>query len=175
VTTPLDLFENELQSVEFSAEPLLQADRERASIASTKCLQALTPIPPNRRVFRDALREEQPFDAVDVLDPFGDQRPALTANLPAILLLGRGRHYHGADPWLAALVGQQGSDQSLAVDPIRLGPPPTARGGYGSWIHDVALDAGILKHAINPKPVQASLMDHDQTIRLPCTRLTLCL
>ncbi len=40
-----DLFENELQSVEFSAEPLLQADRERPSVASSERLQLLAPVP----------------------------------------------------------------------------------------------------------------------------------
>ena len=71
-----------------------------------------------------------------MLDPFGDQRPALTADLPTVLLLGRGCLCHGADPRLAALVGQQGSDQSITVDPVRLDAPATARGGYGSLDED---------------------------------------
>ena len=41
---------------------------------------------------------------------FGSQRPALTADLPTVLLFRRGRLCHGADPRLAPLMGQQGSD-----------------------------------------------------------------
>lgn len=138
------LFEKELQSVELTANPLLQADRQRSSIASSEGLQLLASIPPNRLIVRDAPCEEQPLDAVDMLDPLGDQRPALTANLSTVLLLGRGCLCHGADPRLAALLGQQGSDQSLAVDPVRLGAPTTTRGGDGSRVHDMALNAGVL-------------------------------
>ncbi len=90
--------------VEFAAEPLLQVSREGASVTSSERLQPLAPVPPNRLVVRDALCKEQPLDAVDVLDPFGGQRPALTADLPAVLRLGRRRPCHSADPRLAALV-----------------------------------------------------------------------
>ena len=35
--------------------------------------------------------------------------------------------------------------------------------------------AKILKGPMNPEPVQASLMDHNQTVPPPCPRLALCL
>ena len=39
----------------------------------------------------------------------------------------------------------------------------------------MALDVCILKGPMNPEPVQASLMDHNQTVPPPCPRLALCL
>ena len=91
------LFEKEFQPVKFAAEPLLQADRERSSIASSERLQLLAPIAPNRLEFSDALCEQKPLYAVDILNPFGSQGPALTADLPTVFLFRRGRLCHGAD------------------------------------------------------------------------------
>ena len=85
------LFEKEFKTVKFAAEPLLQADRERSSIASSERLQLLVPVAPNRLVFRDALCEQKPLYAVDILNPFGSQRSALTADLLTVLLFRRRR------------------------------------------------------------------------------------
>ena len=76
-----------------------------SSIASSERLQLLAPVAPNRLVFRAALCEQKPLYAVDILNPFGGQRPALTADLPTVLLFSRGRLCHGADPRLAPAYG----------------------------------------------------------------------
>ncbi|KLK89892.1 hypothetical protein AA309_28815 [Microvirga vignae] len=59
-------------------------------------------------------------------DPFADERLQLTTEAPLILFVRCWHTDHGAHPRLAALVGQQGTDQSLAVNPVGLGAPMPA-------------------------------------------------
>lgn len=54
------------------------------------------------RIALNALAQEQPFDAVDVENPLGDQRFTLSANPAAILFLGRWHPDHRANPRLSA-------------------------------------------------------------------------
>jgi hypothetical protein len=68
-----------------------------------------------------------PSLAVDVLDPFHNQHLALTANPAAVFIFRRRRPNHRADPRFTTLVGEQRAKQSLAVDPVGLGPTPPAR------------------------------------------------
>src|SRR4051795_53077 len=78
-----------------------------------------------------------------------------------VLLLGRGRLHHRADPWLAALVGQQSSHQRLAVNPVGLGPSPPARGRDRRRVDDIALNALALQHTVEPKTVEPCLLNDD--------------
>ena len=63
---------------------------------------------------------------VDMLDPLDCQRLALLVKTAAIFVSSRRRPDHGADTRFAAFVRQQRAHQSLAVDPVGLGPPPAA-------------------------------------------------
>ncbi len=47
----------------------------------------------------------------------------------------------------------------------------TMEAGSTTWLSMFA----FCKSPMNPEPVQASLMDHNQTVRPPCSRLALCL
>ena len=73
-----------------------------------------------------AVGEKQSFDPVDVLDPFHDQHLALTAKPASVFIFRRRQPDHRADARFAALVGEQRTNQSLAVDPVGLRPPPPA-------------------------------------------------
>src|SRR4051812_12825461 len=87
---------------------------------------------------------------------------------PAAILLVRGRSLdHRTHPGLAPLVGQQGANQSLAVDPIGLRPPTPPGGGDGSGIDDIALDPFALQDAVDPEPVQPRFLDDDDGKDLP--------
>src|ERR1700730_2255564 len=68
--------------------------------------------------------------------------------------LGLGGTRHGADPRLASLPGDQGAQQRLAVDRIRLGAPVASWHGNRRRIDDVALDAVGLEQAMNPETIE---------------------
>src|SRR5215210_7408969 len=125
----LDLFDQELEPVELPADLGLQALRKGATIARDQLLKPLPAVSVQGLVVADPLGTQKPFDAVDVLNPFGCEGLALTTDPAPILLLGARSLDHRTNPGLAPLVGQQGSHQSLTVDPVRLGPPTAAGGG----------------------------------------------
>jgi len=83
----------------------------------------LPSIAAKRLVAGYTLAEQQSFDAIDVLDPLGDQDLALATKSAAVLFLGCWRFDHRAHPRLAALIRQQRAKQRLAVDPVSLRPP----------------------------------------------------
>src|SRR4051812_30760197 len=85
----------------------------------------------------------------------------------AVLLVWARSLAHRTPPGLAPLVGQQCANQSLAVDPIGLRPPPpTGRGDRGG-IDDMALDPFALQDAVDPEPVQPCFLDDDDGKDLP--------
>src|ERR1700737_1603743 len=96
-----------------------------------------------------------------MLDPFGGQRLALTAKPAAVFIFRRRRPYHGADARFAAFVCQQRANQSLAVDPVGLGPPPPAGGRNRGRIDNVAFDLFALQHTVNPEAIQSRLLNDD--------------
>src|SRR3954467_10577880 len=124
----LDLFDHELEPVELPADRGLQALWKRATIARDQFLEPLPAVAVQRLVVADPLGEQKPLDAVDVLDPFGRQRLALTTDPAAVLLVWGRSLDHRTHPGLAPLVGQQGSHQSLTLDLVGL-PPPTPPAG----------------------------------------------
>src|SRR3954464_1790004 len=119
----LDLFDQELEPIELSADLGLQALRKGATIARDQLLETLPAVAVQGLVVADPLGEQKPLDAIDVLDPFGRQGLALTTDPAAVLLLGGRSLDHRTNPGLAPLVGQQGANQSLAVDLVSLRPP----------------------------------------------------
>src|SRR5271166_622080 len=102
-----------------------------------------------------------------MLDPLRDQRLALAADTAAVLLPGRRRLYHRADARFAALVRQQRANQCLAVDPVGLCPPASARRRDRSRIDDVAFDPFLFQDPIDPESVEASFLDDDDRKALP--------
>ena len=71
---------------------------QATAIASVEPIQPRSSIATQRLIPGCALREEQSFDPVDVLDPFHDQHLALTANPAAVFIFRRQRLNHRADP-----------------------------------------------------------------------------
>ena len=100
--------------------------RQRTAIASPECFQPCSSVTTQRLVSGHTLREQQSLDPVYMLDPFGDQDIAFTANTTSVLFLGSWRHDHNAHPGFAALERQQRAKQRLAVNPVGLrSPAPT--------------------------------------------------
>src|SRR3954453_8426774 len=83
----LDLFDQELEPVELPSDLGLQALRKGATIARDKFLEPLPAVAVQGLVVADPLGEQKPFDAIDVLDPFGRQGLALPTDPAAVLLL----------------------------------------------------------------------------------------
>src|SRR6516164_3952652 len=90
-------------------------------------LKPLPSVARQRFIVGDALGEEQSLDPIDVLDPFGCQRLAFTADPATILLLWGRCSNHGADPRLASLICQQRAHQGLTVDLVGLRPSAPSR------------------------------------------------
>ena len=170
----LELLQGQFQPVELAPDLCLQVRGQGPPIAGGQLLQSLAPVPAQRLVVGDALREQQPLDAVDVRDPLRHQRLALAAEPPTVLFFWAGWPDHGADPRLTTLVGQQRPEQGFAIDPVRLRLAPPARGQHGGGIDHVALNALPLQHAPQPEAIQASLMDGDDREGLARAGLRLC-
>jgi hypothetical protein len=67
---------------------------QATAIASLERIQPRPPIATQRLIPGCALREEQSFDPVHVLNPFHDQHLTLTANPAAVFIFGRWRPHH---------------------------------------------------------------------------------
>ena len=147
--------------------------REIPAVSRAQLIEPRAAIPSQGLVARYALREQQTLDAVDMPDALRDQHLAFARDTPAILVLGARLSYHGADPRLAALEGEQGPDERLAIEPVGLRPAPTPRCGDRGGIDDVALDPLLLQCAVNPEPVEPGFLDHDDRETASCARLRL--
>src|SRR6202030_4668290 len=101
---------------------------QETAIARPQLVEPLPSIAAKRLVAGYTLAEQQSFDAIDVLDPLGDQDLALAAKSAAVLFLGCWRFDHRAHPRLAALIRQQRAKQPAAVERRKLLPPALRRG-----------------------------------------------
>ncbi len=171
----LDLFEQQFEPIEFTADLDLKMLGQRTPIPRPQFVQSSLPIAMQRLVSGYALAEQQTFDAIDVLDPLGDQNLALAAKPTAVLFLRCRRFDHGAHPGFAALVGQQRTKQRLAVNPIRLRLPALARGCDRGGIDDVAFNPFILQDTMNPEAVQPRFLNDDDREQFPSPRKSLLL
>ena len=82
----LDLLEQQFEPIKFSTNLGFEMLGQSTAIASLKRFQPRPPIATQWLIPRCALREEQSFDPIDVLDPFHDQHLALTANPAAVFI-----------------------------------------------------------------------------------------
>src|SRR4051795_4929272 len=119
----LDLFDQELEPIELSADLGLQALRKGATIARDQLLETLPAVAVQGLVVADPLGEQKPLDAIDVLDPFGRQGLALTTDPAPILLLGVGAltiaHTRGSPRLEASRARTKPSPSILSVFPRR--------------------------------------------------------
>ena len=151
----------QFQPIEFASDLRLEVDGQGPSITGDQLLQSLASITTTGLVVRNALRKQQSLDAIHMHDPLAYQRLALAAKTPAVLFV-RGRWpNHGADSRFTALIGQQRAQQGLAIDPVRLGLAPPARGQDRGGVNDMAFDTLPFQHTVDPEAIQSSLMDDD--------------
>jgi hypothetical protein len=85
------VLEKQFEPIEFSTNLGFEMLGQATAIASLKRVEPRTPIATQRLIPGCALREEQSFDPVDVLNPFHDQHLTLTANPAAVFILRRRR------------------------------------------------------------------------------------
>src|SRR5208283_1773077 len=157
----LDLIEQQFQPIEFAADLGLEMRRQGATVSRRQFIETLASIAAQRLVIGYSLGEQQSLDAIDVLDPLGDQHFAFAAKTTTVLFLRRRRLDHGADPGFATLMGQQGAKQRLAVDPVGLSSTAPARRRNRGRIDDVTLDSFLLQRAMKPEAVQPRFLNRD--------------
>jgi hypothetical protein len=103
------------------------------------------------------LIEQQALDPINMPYSLVKQRFALPHRAPAVFLFW-GRHTkYGTNSRLAALIGQQGSNQCLAINPIGLCAPPPARRRNGCRVDDIVLEAFALENPVYPETIKAGL------------------
>jgi hypothetical protein len=90
----LDLLEQQFEPIKFSTNLGFEMWGQATAIASLKRIQPNPPIATQRLIPGCALREEQSFNPVDVLDSFHDQHLTLTANPAAVFIFRRRRPNH---------------------------------------------------------------------------------
>jgi hypothetical protein len=96
-----------------------------------------------------------------VPDALGQQRLALARQPPGVLGLARRRAHHGADLALAARERHQRAQQSLGVDPVRLGPAVAPAHRDRGRVDHMAPHPVRLQQAMQPEPVATGLLDRD--------------
>ena len=90
----LDLLENQFEPIKFSTNLGFEMLGQATAIAGLKRIQLRSPVTMQRLIPGYALREEQSFDPVDVLDPFHDQHFTLTADPATVFIFRRRRPNH---------------------------------------------------------------------------------
>src|SRR5271154_6412906 len=131
------------------------------TITGPELIKPLSPVPAQRFVARHALAKQQPLDAVDMTYPLGRQCFTLAGDTPPVFLLRRGNTNHRAHPWFAPLVRQKRTHQGFTIDFVGLSPTSAARGGNRGRVDNVAFNSFRFQSAMNPKPIKAGLLDHN--------------
>jgi hypothetical protein len=157
----LQLIEEKLEAVEFTADLRLQPRRQKAAVPGAQRFQPGSPVAAERLVIAHPLGEQQTFDPVDVPDPLRGQRLAFPRRPAAVLLFHRRRPHHRAYPRLPAQPRQKHAQERFSIQPVRLCTPPPARCRNRRGIHNVAFDPRRLQRTVNPEAVKPGLMDHD--------------
>lgn len=122
----LDLFEKQLEPVEFAANARPEMRWQRLTFACSQFVKARTPVPTRRLVIPQTNPEVQALDTVDVTFALLDQRLAFAIDPARILIIDR-RHTHlGKDPWLPPHPRQQRPDQDFTINAVGLCRPVSA-------------------------------------------------
>jgi hypothetical protein len=87
-----------------------------------------------------------------------DQRLALAAGPPVVLLLERGHRHHRAVAAFTAQPAEEHAQQHLGIEPVGLRPLLVARDGDRSRVDDVRFDAARPQPACQPETVPACLI-----------------
>src|SRR3712207_4048169 len=95
-----DLARQDLDALGRAQDLRPQVTGQRAAVPGPERLQLVPAVPAPRLELGDALGAEQALDAVRVTDPLPDEGLPLAGEPPLVLVLGAGRHDHGADPRL---------------------------------------------------------------------------
>jgi hypothetical protein len=106
------------------------------------------------------LTEQQPSNAVRVLDALLQENGTLSGQPSTVILLVGGRSHHAANSPLASCPSHQGPNQHLPIDPIGLGASVTAVHSDRRGIDNMAFDSVFDKQPVNPESVQASLLNN---------------
>jgi hypothetical protein len=114
-----------------------------------------------RIVVACAQRRQHSTDAVDQTDPLGNQFATFPHSPPRIFIgLVRDRH-HRTDAGLATKPSQQGAQEQLGVNAVRLRPTHPPIGQYTGGLHDVNLNALRDEPASQPEPRPTGFVDGD--------------
>ena len=104
---------------------------------------------------------EHPLDGIAVAGPLGFQRDQLTMQLPAVLILGRGRMDDGPDLLLAVVPTHKHTHELDGVEAVGLGSALAAIDLDARRIDDEVLDAVSPEEAIEPEAVASGFVTGD--------------
>jgi hypothetical protein len=155
----LDLLDQQLDAIKFAADLRLERWRQWTPISGNERVEAFASIAFQRFVSGHTLAEQKALYPVDVPDPLVRQRLPLPHQPATVFLLRRWHSQHRANPRLAAVVGQQRSNQCFPVNPVSLGPPTATRCGNGCRVDDITLDAFAFEDPMYPESIQTSFLD----------------
>ena len=153
---------------------LLQGiDRQGAALHRLQLLQILDRFAQERFEAADAEADQRPLDAVGDARPLADQRLALAARAPGVLLLHARNRHHRAMAALAAQPAQEHAQQHRRVEAVGLGALPLARHRNGRRMDHVGLDAALLEPARQPEAVPPRLVGHHHPLDRAASALRL--
>ena len=128
--------------------------RQGTAIARRQLVEPLSqPIAAQRLVTGDALGKQQSLDAIDVLDPLGDQHFALAAEAaPDLLPLASALSPSRTPEVRRAYTPVTREARASPSIPVCLGAPPSTRRRDRRRIRDdMAFDAFALQHPMKPR------------------------
>ena len=96
------LIKQQFEPISSTPDLGLEMHRQGTAVARRQLVEPLAPIATGNVVTGDALGKQQSLDAIDVLDPLGDQHFALAAEVVSIFFLWRGAP--SRTPRFAALI-----------------------------------------------------------------------
>jgi hypothetical protein len=158
---------DEFEAVDLAADLDAEALGQLAAVAGDERAELGQPIGAARIEIIDAHGHEQAADAVQVTGLLPDQALALAAGAPGILGGDVGHADHGAQPALAALPGEEGAQDCLDIDDIRLLAPGAAIDLQRTRVDDIALEAGGREPPVQPEALVTGLVARAYPRRRP--------
>ena len=131
------------------------------AIASLKRIQPDPPIATQRRIPGCALREEQSFGPVDVLDPFHDQHLALTATRGGGLHLQASAPEPLSRPAVRRACGRAAREAKSHHRSCRSWPDAAGARSQLRLPFIMALNSFAQQDTVNPEAIQPRLLNDD--------------